>query len=188
MSSRHPPAAARADDDARRRRRAVDVVRSLAYEVARLAVPLACAGCGRVDVTLCGPCTALLADPRRVDGAAPDLPDGLRVWGLGTYRDELRHVVLAWKLGGRRDVDGVLAAATAGVTAVALAHGLLDGAAPPAPGTPSVSRGPVRGRPRSGWSPRRRAGVGSCADDRRWCGSRTPSPARSPTPGRPRAS
>jgi predicted amidophosphoribosyltransferase len=66
-------------------------------------------------VTICPRCRAAIAAPRRLDGAAPALPDGLPVWGLGVYREELRRLVLAWKVGGRRDLDPVLDAALARV-------------------------------------------------------------------------
>jgi len=94
---------------------AVASAEALGVEAARLLVPLACAGCDTWDVTLCPRCRAALGPPRRVDGAAPALPDGLPVWGLGTYREELRRIVLAWKLGGRRDLDAVLTDALGGV-------------------------------------------------------------------------
>lgn len=94
---------------------AVAAAEDLGAEAARLLVPLACAGCDTWDVTLCPRCRTALGRPRRVDGVAPALPDGLPVWGLGTYREELRRIVLAWKLGGRRDLDAVLADALGGV-------------------------------------------------------------------------
>ncbi|TGO04055.1 ComF family protein [Serinibacter arcticus] len=109
---------------------------ALAAEVARLLVPLACAGCDAWDVTLCRRCRSALGPPRRLDGAAPALPDGLPVWGLGVYREELRRTVLAWKLGGRRDLDPVLSAALAGVVDAWLDAGGWSG-------TTSVGRAPV---------------------------------------------
>ncbi|MCL1899893.1 MAG: ComF family protein [Promicromonosporaceae bacterium] len=84
-------------------------------ELARLVVPVACAGCGRYDVVLCRSCRAHLRQaPRRVEQHAPrlDLLDGcppLPVWALADYVGPLRSLVVAWKDRDRTDLDRPLA-------------------------------------------------------------------------------
>jgi len=86
-------------------------------DVVRLAVPVACPGCGAPDVRWCSPCLAPLgAPPRRCEHAAPRLDrlDGvapLPVWTLADYAGALRDVVVAWKDRGRADLDVPLRAA-----------------------------------------------------------------------------
>jgi hypothetical protein len=86
-------------------------------ELARLVVPVVCAGCGVPDEPCCLRCTALLGGtPRRVEAAAPRLDrlDGdppLPVWALVDYAGPVRDLVVAWKVRGRLDVDGLLAGA-----------------------------------------------------------------------------
>jgi predicted amidophosphoribosyltransferase len=93
------------------------VLRRALQDLVRLAVPLACAGCGTVDVALCPACTARLADPpRRVERAAPRLDrmtgaEAWPVWALTPYTGEVRDVVVAWKDRGRTDLDQRLRAA-----------------------------------------------------------------------------
>ena len=95
--------------------RAAALGRAVAREAGLALVPLECAGCGAFDRVLCPDCHRCLAAPSRVDRDADELADGLAVWGLGAYREALRHVVLAWKVGGRRDLDPVLADALGAV-------------------------------------------------------------------------
>ena len=95
----------------------LDLARGLALEASRVLVPLECAGCGSYDHVLCPACQLALEAPVRVDRDAHDLAEGLAVWGLGTYRERLRHIVLAWKVGGRRDLDEPLHAALASLAA-----------------------------------------------------------------------
>lgn len=83
-----------------------------------LVVPLACAGCGARGVVLCPGCRALLGGPRRCEGGAPrlDRTDGLPplpVWALAALHGPVHGLVVAWKDGGRRDVDAALAATMA---------------------------------------------------------------------------
>lgn len=81
-----------------------------------LVVPLACAGCEARGVVLCPTCSALLGAPRRCEQDAPrlDRTDGLPplpVWALAALRGPVHGLVVAWKDGGRRDVDAALAGA-----------------------------------------------------------------------------
>jgi predicted amidophosphoribosyltransferase len=84
-------------------------------ELARLVVPVACAGCGVPDVPCCPRCAALVTGaPRRVEAAAPRLDrlDGvapLPVWALVAYTGPVRDLVVAWKDRGRADLDRLLA-------------------------------------------------------------------------------
>lgn len=84
----------------------------LIRELTRLALPMYCAGCGVCDSVLCPECRRELG-MCRLEAAAPALREGLPVWGLGQYCGALRRVVLAWKVGGRRDLDRILGAALA---------------------------------------------------------------------------
>jgi predicted amidophosphoribosyltransferase len=84
-------------------------------ELARLVVPVSCAGCGDPDVPCCPCCAALVTGaPCRVEGAAPRLDrlDGvapLPVWALVAYTGPVRDLVVAWKDRGRADLDRLLA-------------------------------------------------------------------------------
>ncbi len=136
-------------------------------ELARLVVPVVCAGCGVPDELCCPRCAALLdGAPRRVETAAPRLDrlDGvppLPVWALVDYTGAVRHLVVAWKDRGRLDLDRLLAgrlrraAATvaSSVGSVAASSGTVTGRVPgrpppvlvvPAPSTAAARR--VRGR------------------------------------------
>ncbi|TNU75941.1 ComF family protein [Miniimonas arenae] len=123
------------------------LVRDVAAEATRLAVPLECAGCGRWDVVLCAACLELLR-PERVDGGAPALEPGLPVWGCGWYEREVRRIVLGWKTRGRLDVEPHLARVLA-------ACGTRVAGGPDAPGgaevwvvpAPSGPHRRLRGRP-----------------------------------------
>ena len=93
--------------------RAVRVVRGAGEELVRLLVPLACGGCGAVDVSLCPSCAALLAGARRVESGAPRL-DRLGdcvawpVVAAGDYAGRVREVVVGWKDRGRADLTADL--------------------------------------------------------------------------------
>ncbi|MFE7406886.1 ComF family protein [Isoptericola sp. NPDC057559] len=84
-------------------------------ELGRLVVPVACPGCGALDVLWCAGCAALLDGPAsRVEGAAPRLDrlDGvppLPVWALAAYTGPVRELVVAWKDRGRVDLDRLVA-------------------------------------------------------------------------------
>lgn len=93
----------------------------LLREASRAVVPLVCAGCGAWDHVLCPACDALLV-PQRLDGEAPGLRGDLPVWGLGSYRGEVRRTVLGWKTGGRRDLERIWRDRLARAGALALSH------------------------------------------------------------------
>ncbi|UER53811.1 ComF family protein [Kineosporiaceae bacterium SCSIO 59966] len=85
-------------------------------------LPVACAGCGRLDVPLCPSCADLLAGPAaQVDDVpAPGCPP---VTAVADYDGAVRETVVAWKDHGRHDLTAALAAA---LTA-AVARAVLDG-------------------------------------------------------------
>ncbi|UFU02178.1 ComF family protein [Ruania suaedae] len=93
-----------------------------------LVLPRTCPGCEAPDVSLCRRCASMLTGPAQrceeltvflaVDEQMPAL--GLPVWSLGPYAGPVQRVVLAWKSGGRPDLDRPLAALVArGVTGLA---------------------------------------------------------------------
>lgn len=103
-------------------------------ELARLVVPLGCAGCGAPDRGLCEDCQRRFRGPVRVEEGAPrlDRMDGrvLPVWACATYDGCVRDVVVGWKDRGRADLTpfltGVAHRAGASV-GLALARALDDG-------------------------------------------------------------
>jgi len=88
-------------------------------ELARVVVPVACAGCGALDVVLCERCRAALDPPMvRCETDAPRLDrlDGvslLPVWACAPYTDTVRETVLAWKDHGRADLTSAVRGALA---------------------------------------------------------------------------
>ena len=89
---------------------------ALSHDVVGLILPLACAGCGRGERSLCATCTALFVAPYRCEedtvvlGAQDDAPAlGLPTWTTAAYAGPARHVVLAWKSGARPDLAGAVA-------------------------------------------------------------------------------
>jgi len=82
--------------------------------LARVVVPVECAGCGALDLVLCEPCrSALRAPVRRCEADAPRLDrlDGrppLPVWARASYDGPVRELVAAWKDRGRADLTRVL--------------------------------------------------------------------------------
>ena len=89
---------------------------ALAADLVSLTLPVACAGCGRGERSLCAACTALFLAPYRCEedtvvlGAQDDAPAlGLPTWTTAAYAGPARHVVLAWKSGARPDVAGAVA-------------------------------------------------------------------------------
>lgn len=87
-------------------------------DLARLVVPVECAGCAQVDVRLCEDCAAPWWDtPVRVESAAPrlDIADSapFPVWAIAALDGPVESTVRAWKDGRRRDLDRWFAAAMA---------------------------------------------------------------------------
>lgn len=81
-----------------------------ASDIARLIVPVECAGCSRLDVRLCEDCAAPWWDePARVESAAPRLDvqgqAPLPVWAVAVLDGPVESTVRAWKDGSRRDLD-----------------------------------------------------------------------------------
>lgn len=85
-----------------------------ARDLARLVVPAACPGCGARDVRWCDDCAAPWWElPLRSESSAPRLAtwDGapLPVWAVAPLEGSAHAMVVAWKDGGRRDLDGFFA-------------------------------------------------------------------------------
>jgi len=79
-------------------------------------LPTECSGCGAVDRALCADCRrALLPDVHRV------ARDDLLIWAALTYEGAARHVIAAYKDGGRTDATAALAAPLRAAIAAALA-------------------------------------------------------------------
>jgi len=109
-STDHPP---------RRGARLVEAVTLGARDLARLILPVECAGCGALDVVLCARCRALLSgSPWRCEDSAPRLDHldgrpGFPVWALTSYTGPVRDLVVCWKDRGRVDLTQTLAGAFA---------------------------------------------------------------------------
>lgn len=87
-------------------------------DLARLAVPVQCAGCGARDVRLCEGCAApWWEEPLRSESSAPRLAiagaAALPVWAVASLDGPTHAAVTAWKDGGRRDLDRFFADAAA---------------------------------------------------------------------------
>src|SRR5690554_1332157 len=79
-------------------------------DLARLVVPVECAGCSLLDVRLCEDCAIPWWEaPRRVESAAPRLDvEGeprFPVWAVAVLDGSVESMVRAWKDGARRDLD-----------------------------------------------------------------------------------
>lgn len=79
-------------------------------DIARLIVPVACPGCGAHDVRWCDECAAPWWEaPLRSESLAPRLDiegrPGLPVWAIAELAGANHSMVVAWKDGGRRDLD-----------------------------------------------------------------------------------
>ena len=122
-----------------------------AQDVARLLVPVACAGCGLPDVVLCTVCTRPLAGPlRRCEEDVPrlDRMDGsvpLPVWRVAPYTATTRELVVAWKDHGRADLSRVLQATArrAGSDVAPVVAAAVEGAplaVVPVPSSPGARR------------------------------------------------
>lgn len=87
-------------------------LRALAREAANLVTPVACAGCGVLDIAACDTCLAELYRPlRRIDADARYLAGTLPTYASADYA-KARRLILAYKNHARRDIAPfVLAAA-----------------------------------------------------------------------------
>ena len=111
-------------------RAGVGVVRAV-RDLARLVVPVECAGCGERDVVLCTVCaSALLGPVLRCEAAAPRwdrmTAEPAPIWAAAPYVGPVRGIVVAWKDRGRGDLTRPLRVALAGAVAEAVGHADLD--------------------------------------------------------------
>ena len=119
-----------------------------ARDIARLIVPVSCPGCGAHDVRWCDDCAAAWWEPPlRSESLAPrlDIEDrpALPVWAIAELVGSSHSMVVAWKDGGRRDLDRFFADA-AKRAAVHIAPALDQGRS--AGGRPSIAVVPVPAR------------------------------------------
>jgi predicted amidophosphoribosyltransferase len=70
--------------------------------------PIACAGCGRPDVGLCGTCRAVLSGPA-FHVPMVGWPPGWGIWAASGYRGVPARLLIAWKERGRHDLTPALA-------------------------------------------------------------------------------
>ena len=96
------------------------LARRAATDLLRLVLPVACAGCGRLDEPLCRPCRGALP---RAGWPVPELAEhgAPPAWAGGDYAGVLQRVVLAFKDDGRHDLAPVLGRCLARSAASALA-------------------------------------------------------------------
>ena len=125
----------------------VVLIADLARDVARLVVPVACAGCGLEDVRLCESCSApWWEEPFRAEEGAGRLivvgRNPLPVWALAELDGPVHRAIGTWKDGGRRDLDPWFAAAAGrGARAVGpLLPGLAELCVVPVPSKPRSVR------------------------------------------------
>ncbi|NTV38717.1 MAG: ComF family protein [Demequinaceae bacterium] len=81
-----------------------------ARDIARMIVPVACPGCGARDVRWCEDCAAAWWEPPlRSESMAPRLDiegrPALPVWAIAELVGQNHSMIVAWKDGGRRDLD-----------------------------------------------------------------------------------
>jgi len=89
-----------------------------ARDLARLIVPVSCPGCGAHDVRWCDDCASVWWEaPLRSESLAPRLDiegrPALPVWAIAELAGPTHAMVVAWKDGGRRDLDRFFADAIA---------------------------------------------------------------------------
>ncbi len=85
-------------------------VERAARDIARLIVPVACPGCGAHDVRWCDDCaSAWWEAPLRSESLAPRLDiegrPALPIWAITELVGPSHSMIVAWKDGGRRDLD-----------------------------------------------------------------------------------
>jgi predicted amidophosphoribosyltransferase len=107
--------------------RARAVVARTVRDLARLVVPVECAGCGERDVVLCTVCASALRGPvMRCEAAAPRwdrmTAEPAPIWAAAPYVGPVRGIVVAWKDRGRSDLTRPLRDALAGAAAEAVGH------------------------------------------------------------------
>ncbi len=90
--------------------------------LARLVLPVECAGCGSRDAVLCAACASAWSGPVvRCEAGAPrwDRMTGepAPIWAAASYVGPVRGTVVAWKDKGRADLTGRLHRALAGAVA-----------------------------------------------------------------------
>jgi len=93
----------------------------LARDLARLLVPVACAGCGLEDVPLCEGCSApWWESPFRAEEGAGRLEvvgrTRLPVWAITELEGTAHRALATWKDGRRRDLDPFFARAIGGAS------------------------------------------------------------------------
>jgi len=119
----------------------------LARDLARLVVPVACAGCSRFDVRLCDECSAPWWEaPFRAEEGAARLDvlgrAPLPTWAVAELDGSVHRAIAAWKDGGRRDLDAFFgAAARRAATAVTRELGDPRGVGPPQSRLPAPPSG-----------------------------------------------
>ncbi|WP_092595908.1 ComF family protein [Actinopolyspora xinjiangensis] len=116
---------------------------SAAAGLVNLLLPLRCAGCGLAGFALCAGCGGRFARLRRVH--PPELSSAPPVHALARYCGRARTALLACKEGGRRDLEGPLAARVAvALREILDEHAALVGTGPvrlvPAPSRPAAVR------------------------------------------------
>lgn len=130
------------------RRAGGEHVREALRTAARAVVPVACPGCGLEDVRWCEACAAPWWDPPwRCEEEASRLvvagESALPLWAIAALDGPAHGAVVAWKDGGRRDLDAGLAAAmTRAAREIAPALATLPApiAVVPAPARPASTR------------------------------------------------
>ncbi len=159
----HPgPVRRRADRVPARVVRARAVVVRAVRDLARLVVPVECAGCGERDVVLCAACASALRGPvLRCEAAAPRwdriTTEPAPIWAAAPYVGPVRGIVVAWKDRSRSDLTRPLRVALAGAAVEAADHaGLRVG--------PADRRGVVVVPVPSSAAARRRRGADLVAD------------------------
>ena len=110
----------------------IRAVERAARDIARLIVPVACPGCGEHDVRWCDDCAAPWWEaPLRSESLAPRLDiqgrPALPVWAIAELAGASHSMIVAWKDGGRRDLDRFFAdAAGRAAACIAPASGRRD--------------------------------------------------------------
>ncbi|TFB65413.1 ComF family protein [Cryobacterium sp. Hz9] len=97
-------------------RRLRDYLTRAARDAWATVLPTECSGCGVVDRALCASCRRAL-----LPAVHPVTRDDARIWAALTYEGVARHVIAAYKDGGRTDAAATLAAPLRAAIVAALA-------------------------------------------------------------------